>query len=160
MAEAIDITRDAHGDIDAEAILSALASATFVIDPEMTIQYANGAAELLFQSSAPSMIGTRLATLLPPNGAMSAFVGQAIAGGAPMSAHGIVLDTPRTGIRSLTVNIAPVPDRPGWHVLSMQEQSRAIRIGQQLEHRNAARSITAMASLLAHEVKNPLSGIR
>jgi two-component system nitrogen regulation sensor histidine kinase GlnL len=30
----------------------------------------------------------------------------------------------------------------------------------QLVHRNAARSVTAMSAVLAHEVKNPLSGIR
>jgi two-component system nitrogen regulation sensor histidine kinase GlnL len=98
--------------------------------------------------------------LLPPNGALAAFVSQAVADGAPISAHGLALDTPRTGARLLTVNVAPIADRQGWFVLMLQEQSRAIRIGQQLEHRNAARSITAMASLLAHEVKNPLSGIR
>jgi two-component system nitrogen regulation sensor histidine kinase GlnL len=36
----------------------------------------------------------------------------------------------------------------------------AEKVDRQLTHRNAARSITAMAAMLAHEVKNPLSGIR
>ena len=36
----------------------------------------------------------------------------------------------------------------------------ADKLDRQLTHRNAARSITAMAAMLAHEVKNPLSGIR
>jgi len=36
----------------------------------------------------------------------------------------------------------------------------AEKMDRQLIHRNAARSITAMAAMLAHEVKNPLSGIR
>ncbi len=30
----------------------------------------------------------------------------------------------------------------------------------QLTHRGAARSMTALGSMLAHEIKNPLSGIR
>ena len=34
------------------------------------------------------------------------------------------------------------------------------KIDRQLTHRSAARSVTAMAAMLAHEVKNPLSGIR
>ncbi len=42
----------------------------------------------------------------------------------------------------------------------MQERSIADKIDRQLTHRNAARSVTAMAAMLAHEVKNPLSGIR
>ena len=45
-------------------------------------------------------------------------------------------------------------------VVSLHEQSIALKIGHQLTHRNSARSVTAMAAILAHEVKNPLSGIR
>jgi two-component system nitrogen regulation sensor histidine kinase GlnL len=45
-------------------------------------------------------------------------------------------------------------------VVTLQGRSIADKIDRQLTHRNAARSVTAMASMLAHEVKNPLSGIR
>jgi two-component system nitrogen regulation sensor histidine kinase GlnL len=45
-------------------------------------------------------------------------------------------------------------------VLTIHERSIAHKIDQQLVHRGAARSVTAMAAMLAHEVKNPLSGIR
>jgi len=51
-------------------------------------------------------------------------------------------------------------DRSGAVVLSLLEQTLAMKLGEQLSHRNVARSVTAMASLLAHEIKNPLSGIR
>jgi two-component system nitrogen regulation sensor histidine kinase GlnL len=146
--------------VDAEAILGALATATLVFDSEMKVRFANTAAEQLFQLSTHALLGAPLADILPPSGAVAALVTQAAEHGAALSAHGLMIDTPRTGVRYVTVNIAPMPDRPGWNVLSLQEQTRAIRIGQQLEHRNSARSITAMASLLAHEVKNPLSGIR
>ncbi|WP_353804198.1 histidine kinase dimerization/phospho-acceptor domain-containing protein, partial [Acinetobacter baumannii] len=42
----------------------------------------------------------------------------------------------------------------------IHERSIARKIDRQLVHRGAARSVTAMAVMLAHEVKNPLSGIR
>jgi len=42
----------------------------------------------------------------------------------------------------------------------LSERSIANKMDRQLTHRNAARSVTAMAAMLAHEVKNPLSGIR
>ena len=45
-------------------------------------------------------------------------------------------------------------------VLSLHERSIARKIDRQMSHRGAARSVTAMAAMLAHEVKNPLSGIR
>ncbi len=45
-------------------------------------------------------------------------------------------------------------------VLTLHERSMVDKVDRQLTHRNAARSMTAMAAMLAHEVKNPLSGIR
>ncbi|MDX2144228.1 MAG: ATP-binding protein [Rhodospirillaceae bacterium] len=145
---------------NAEAILAAVAAATIAVDGTLVIRFVNAAAEQMFQSSAPALVGQPLADLLPPNGAVMSLVTQAQREASPVSAYAVALDTPRTGARSLTVHVAPMSDAPGWLVISLQEQTRALKIGQQLEHRNAARSVTAMASLLAHEVKNPLSGIR
>lgn len=145
---------------NAEAILAAVAAVTVAIDETMTIRYVNAAAEQLFQTSAAAIVGTKLSDFLPPNGAVMSLVVQAQREGAPVSAYGVGLDTPRTGVRTLSVYVAPMSDTTGWLVLSLQEQTRALKIGQQLEHRSAARSMTAMASLLGHEVKNPLSGIR
>ncbi|MBL8643463.1 MAG: PAS domain-containing protein [Rhodospirillaceae bacterium] len=144
----------------AEAILAAVAAATVAVDEGMVIRYVNSSAEQLFQTSAAAIIGETLSDFLSPNGAVMSLVEQARREGSPVSAYGVQLDTPRTGVRTLSVHVAPMSEAQGWLVLSLLEQTRALKIGQQLEHRNAARSMTAMASLLAHEVKNPLSGIR
>ena len=45
-------------------------------------------------------------------------------------------------------------------MLMLQRRSMANMIERQLTHRGAARSVSAMAAVLAHEIKNPLSGIR
>ena len=42
----------------------------------------------------------------------------------------------------------------------LQQRSMAQMIERQLTHRAAARSVSGMAAVLAHEIKNPLSGIR
>ena len=42
----------------------------------------------------------------------------------------------------------------------LQERSLTEKMDRQLNHRGGARSVAAMASMLAHEIKNPLSGIR
>jgi two-component system nitrogen regulation sensor histidine kinase GlnL len=44
--------------------------------------------------------------------------------------------------------------------LLFQERTMADKIDRQLVSRGAARSVTGLASMLAHEIKNPLSGIR
>ena len=53
-----------------------------------------------------------------------------------------------------------MPERPGHVVVMLLERSMADKIDRQLTHRGAARTVTALASMLAHEIKNPLSGIR
>ena len=54
----------------------------------------------------------------------------------------------------------PMPDQPGLVVLMLQQRNMAQMIERQLTHRAAARSVSGLAAVLAHEIKNPLSGIR
>jgi two-component system nitrogen regulation sensor histidine kinase GlnL len=56
--------------------------------------------------------------------------------------------------------VAPVLDATGHVMICIQQRTIAQKIDRQLTHRGAARSVTGMAAVLAHEVKNPLSGIR
>src|SRR5690606_11762922 len=74
--------------------------------------------------------------------------------------YGITLETPRIGTHFVGVDVAPIAEEAGHIAVSLQRLSIARKIDQQLTHRGAARSVTAMAAMLAHEVKNPLSGIR
>jgi two-component system, NtrC family, nitrogen regulation sensor histidine kinase GlnL len=60
----------------------------------------------------------------------------------------------------VTIQAALTGDPADMLVLTLHERSMVDKVDRQLTHRNAARSITAMAGMLAHEVKNPLSGIR
>ena len=53
-----------------------------------------------------------------------------------------------------------LPESPELTVLMLQQRSMAQMIERQLTHRAAARSVSGLAAVLAHEIKNPLSGIR
>ena len=60
----------------------------------------------------------------------------------------------------MDVQAAPVADDPGAVLLMVVARAAAERLDRQLTHRNAARAVSGLASVLAHEIKNPLSGIR
>ena len=63
--------------------------------------------------------------------------------------------------RSLVdVHAGPLPEHPGSVILMLQQRTMAQMIERQLTHRAAARTVSGMAAVLAHEIKNPLSGIR
>ena len=146
--------------IDANAVLNALADVMLVVGPGGEIRLANLAAEEFFDASASWLAGRRLADLLPPDSPLFALVDQVRDGTASVSEYGVTLHTPRIGEHFVTAQVAQLTEQPGSVVISLHEQSIARKIDHQLTHRNAARSVTAMAALLAHEVKNPLSGIR
>ena len=58
------------------------------------------------------------------------------------------------------MTVTPVPEPEGAMVLTLQERSLAQRMDRQLMARGAVRSMHGMAAVLAHEIKNPLAGIR
>jgi two-component system nitrogen regulation sensor histidine kinase GlnL len=58
------------------------------------------------------------------------------------------------------VTVTPLSEPEGAVVIILQERSLAQRIDRQLLHRDAVRSLHGMAAVLAHEIKNPLAGIR
>ncbi len=146
--------------LDPAVVLGAMGAAVLAVDHDNVIRYANGGAEQLFACGSSYLCGHAVTDYLPPDSPVLALVSQARGDMISVAEHAVTLDTPRTGHRTVTVQVSPITELPGSVVISLHEQSIALKIGAQLTSRNAARSVTAMASILAHEVKNPLSGIR
>jgi two-component system nitrogen regulation sensor histidine kinase GlnL len=145
---------------DGMALLNALNDAVLLIDGAGALLYANQAAEQFFRASASHLQNRRLAELLPADSPLFSLIDQVLIQSSVVSEYGVTLETPRIGAHFVNLQVAPVAEHPGTVLISIHEQSIARQIDRQLTHRNAARSVTAMAALLAHEVKNPLSGIR
>jgi two-component system nitrogen regulation sensor histidine kinase GlnL len=147
-------------EIDPSGILNALPDPVLVIGGRNEILYVNLEAQEFFDSGAAALVGLPLTELLPADSPVYFLIEQARVSGASMSEYGVTLDTPRIGVHDVTVRVAPLGEPADCVVMSLHEKSITRKIDNQLTHRNAARSVTAMAAMLAHEVKNPLSGIR
>jgi len=145
---------------DANAVVNALPHVVLVIGAAGDVRFANMAAEQFLGASAAWLLGRPLADLLPADSPLFALIAQARSDRASVSEYGVTLQSPRIGEHFGTVQVAPLAEQPESVVVTIHEQSIARKIDHQLTHRHAARSVTAMAALLAHEVKNPLSGIR
>ncbi len=143
-----------------ETILNALASCVTLIDADDCIAYVNNAGEQFFQGSASHLMGLRINSLIPVDSPIIALLHQVRANGTAVSEYGLPLETPRIGKRLVNIHASPMPENSASVVLAIQERSIADTIDRHLTHRGAARSVSAMAAMLAHEVKNPLSGIR
>lgn len=146
--------------LDPFSLLSALPFAVLAVDEDTSIGFMNGAAEQFFEQGASGLIGRRLDEILPAHSPLFSLIAQASGGQTSVAEYDVSLMFPANRSRNLAITAAPLGDGSSLTVVSLHEQSIARRINSQIAHRNAARSVTGLAALLAHEVKNPLSGIR
>lgn len=146
--------------LDAGAVLNALPMVVVVIAEDGAILHVNDAGEQFFRGSAAHLRGQRLQDMIPEDSPLFSVIEQARADGNAVFEYGLNLSSPRLGRYFVNVQARPMIEDPGTVVLGLQERSIADKIDNQMSHRGAARSVSAMARMLAHEVKNPLSGIR
>ena len=145
---------------DAAAVLSALPVPVIVIDQDHRFRLVNHAAEQFLGISASHLAQMRLTDLVPPDSPLFLLIDQVRQTEASVANHDLTLESPRLEKRGITAMGSPLPEEPGAVVLVLQDSSAALALDRQLAFRGAARSVTGMAAVLAHEVKNPLSGIR
>jgi two-component system nitrogen regulation sensor histidine kinase GlnL len=145
----------------AEAVLNSLPHPVIVIAPDGRIADANVAAENFFESSILLLRRYSLRDLVPFGSPLLALIEQVRTRGAAVNEYRVDLGSPRMpGERIVDLHVAPMPERSGYVVVMLQERTIADKMDRQLTHRGAARSVIALAAMLAHEIKNPLSGIR
>jgi len=145
----------------ADAVLDALPHPVIMINADDKIANANAAAESFFEASLPLLRRHRLSDVVPFGSPLLSLIDQVRARGAAVNEYKVDLSTPRNpGERLVDLHVAPLPERPDHIVVMLQERTIADKMDRQLTHRGAARSVTALAAMLAHEIKNPLSGIR
>jgi two-component system nitrogen regulation sensor histidine kinase GlnL len=145
----------------ADAVLDALPHPVVTIAADGKIVSANAAAESFFEASLPLLRRYLLSDLVPFGSPLLALVDQVRGRGAAVNEYKVDLCTPRNpGERIVDLLAAPLPERPDYVVVMLQERTIAEKMDRQLTHRGAARSVSALAAMLAHEIKNPLSGIR
>jgi two-component system, NtrC family, nitrogen regulation sensor histidine kinase GlnL len=145
----------------ADAVLNALPVPVIVVSRDGRVADANAAAEAFFEASLTLLRRRHLQDLVPFGSPLLGLVEQVRRSGAAVNEYKVDLGTPRNpGDRLVDLHVAPLPERPDCIVVMLQVRTIADKMDRQLTHRGAARSVIALAAMLAHEIKNPLSGIR
>ena len=145
----------------ARAVVDALPNPLIVIDDDERICLANGAAEDYFQASSNVLQRHRLRDLVPFSSPVFGAVAQARATSGVVNEYSVAVGTPRLGgERLVDIQTALMTEHPRYVIVMLLERSMALKIDRQLTSRGAARSVSGMATMLAHEIKNPLAGIR
>lgn len=149
------------GFAQASDVVNLLPHAVLTVEHDGSIVEANAAAESFFDMSRAMLRRHRLADIVPFASPLLALLEQAVSRGAALNEYRVDLGNPKLGPdRVVDIHVSPMTEPRGRMVLLLQERSIADKFDRQLTHRGAARSVSALAAMLAHEIKNPLSGIR
>jgi two-component system nitrogen regulation sensor histidine kinase GlnL len=160
---------DAHDSVPMEEsvraepalLLNALPHPILAVGRDGFVLEVNQAAEIFFGSSRSILLQQTLANLLPFGSVLLSVVDQVMQSGSAISEYRVDLGVPRLGTEKMVdLFVTPLSDVSEAVVVMLQERTMADKMDRQLTHRGAARSVSAMASMLGHEIKNPLSGIR
>ncbi|MFK7793655.1 MAG: nitrogen regulation protein NR(II) [Devosiaceae bacterium] len=153
-------------------LLNALPHAALLVDQDFAILEANNAAEIFFRTSLAIMMRQGLKYFVPFGSPVFSTIDQVVADRAPLTAYGVDLATPRlpedmvVDVYALPVDGVVSSDLPNGSgsgnaiALMLHPQARTQKLDRQLTSQSSARSVSGLAAMLAHEIKNPLSGIR
>ena len=142
-------------------ILNALPHPVIVIDAEGYFVFANSDAEQFFSAGASHLMKRQLTDFVPSDSPLFALIDQVRGERSRISEYRVDVSSPRLGgERLVDLYVSMLVDDPDNVVIMIQLRSIADKMDRQLTHRSAARSVTGLAAMLAHEIRNPLSGIK
>ena len=142
-------------------ILDNLASAVVVFDRELRVRYMNQMAEMLLAVSAKHVVGELPLAWMACHGEAVVDLILAASIGSPITKRGVVLRTERSEV-TVDCTVTPVLDEDGqqFTIVELQQIDRHLRISREerlLTQQALSRDVVRG---LAHEIKNPLGGLR
>ncbi len=145
--------------------INTIPAGVIVFDEEDQIVFVNPSAETFFSTSAQQLRLMSIEDLFGPNSAVGGLFQQARLTSMPIAEFDVQIMLPRAGTVQASVTVVPVLEANGNQpngdmILQFSTTSIAHRIEQQMRRQGAARSTAGMVAVLAHEVRNPLAGIR
>jgi two-component system nitrogen regulation sensor histidine kinase GlnL len=145
--------------------INTIPAGVIVFDEEDQIVFVNPSAETFFSTSAQQLRLMGIEDLFGPNSAVGGLFQQARLTSMPIAEFDVQIMLQRAGTVQASVTVVPVLEANGNQpngdmILQFSTTSIAHRIEQQMRRQGAARSTAGMVAVLAHEVRNPLAGIR
>ncbi len=137
----------------ADEIFAAAPMALLVVTPDGLVERVNASAEMLLNASAPSLVGRALRSIIELP------ISYDERSDVAFAAYDEALSTTKGQRLRADFLVSPLPARAGWRLVTLQAGAAAHRMGHQLD-RAPGRAAVRIAAMLAHEIKNPLSGIR
>lgn len=140
--------------------LEHLATAVLLLNGEGSILYANPAAEILFDTSTKQLQGFTLNQVFPGCELLLEAVTSALLNNSPFREHEFPLTTLHQHSLAVTCTATPVEQTPARLVLEFQQMDQQLRIAREERMLIQQQANAELLRNLAHEIRNPLGGLR
>jgi Signal transduction histidine kinase, nitrogen specific len=141
---------------EAGRLIASLPQAVVLLEPGLRIASLNPAAEQFFGQSLRRLVGSSLEEVMSFSDIR--LLERLEDYETPVSAREVVVILRGRGPRRIDMNIAPVADTTGWQVLTIHDNSAADALGD--DSGGVDNAVVRGPEIMAHEIKNPLAGIR
>ncbi len=147
--------------IESLSALDLLATAVILLDDQLALRYMNASAENLLELSSKNTSGLPLAKVFSEDSKLTAAIGYACANNCSYTEHDLVLGVPGRGRLHLTCTVTPIERASGGSfLLEFRHVEQQLRIAREERLLDQNRVNREFIRNLAHEIKNPLGGIR
>ena len=140
--------------------LEMLATAVLLLDRSRAIVYANPAAENLFELSARHLLGHTPTQVFAEGGGLDAAIDKAVAGAAAYTEQELELGVNGKPRLHLTCTVSPVDESGAALLLEFRHIDQQLKIAREERLQEQQQANRELIRNLAHEIKNPLGGIR
>ena len=143
-------------------ILDNLQTSILLVDPDLSVSYINPSAEALLKVSGNRVIGEAVSTLFTEQDSGKDSLLEAINDRSSFTKRETQLSLPSGQTITVDCGVTPIieDDEISALVMELQPLDRLLRISREEELLSSQQNSQALIRGLAHEIKNPLGGLR
>lgn len=145
---------------DLFAGLEHLATAIILLDDNCRVVYVNPGAEIIFAFSATQIIGLHISEVFPNCDILMMAVNNAIKQQSPFREHEFTISTHRHHSFAVTCTVTPIESPAASLILEFQPMDAQLRIAREERMLIQQQANAELLRNLAHEIRNPLGGLR
>lgn len=140
--------------------LEHLATAIILLDDNRRVVYINPGAEIIFAFSATQITGLPISDVFPDCEILMLAVNNAIEKQSPFREHEFTISTHRQHSFSVTCTVTPIESPNASLILEFQPMDAQLRIAREERMLIQQQANAELLRNLAHEIRNPLGGLR
>lgn len=140
--------------------LEHLATAIILLDDASLVVYMNPGAEVIFAFSAKQITGMLISDVFPNCEILMLAVQNAIAHQSPFREHEFAISTHRQQSSVVTCTVTPIDSPNASLILEFQPMDAQLRIAREERMLIQQQANAELLRNLAHEIRNPLGGLR